>query len=186
MSFTDLASLGSFVSGIAVLASLVFLYFQLRQLNLQVRQGERNQQASIRHSRITRAVDLQLARADPGLTDAWQHGLENPDAITQTELGQFMNLCRATFFHLEDSFYQHEEGLLNEDAFAVVLGGSRALAGYPGYRLAWKTVRRQYASRFADFVDGIVAQASLDPPAHTPSVDEWKTAFAAESASASH
>lgn len=33
MSRSDLASLGSFVSGFAVLVSLVFLYFQLRQMN---------------------------------------------------------------------------------------------------------------------------------------------------------
>ena len=78
MSLSDLASLGSFVSGLAVLISLVLLFFQLRQLNQQVRQTERNQQASIRHGRITRGVDIQLARADPGAADAWRRG-ERPN-----------------------------------------------------------------------------------------------------------
>ena len=41
MSLTDLASLGSLVSAIAVLISLIYL-------SLQVKQAERNQQASIR------------------------------------------------------------------------------------------------------------------------------------------
>ena len=58
MSLSDLASLGSFVSGIAVLMSLVYLA-------LQVRQTERNQQISIRHSRASRTVQLHLALADP-------------------------------------------------------------------------------------------------------------------------
>jgi hypothetical protein len=41
MSLTDLASIGSLVSGVAVLVSLIYL-------SLQVKQAERNQQASIR------------------------------------------------------------------------------------------------------------------------------------------
>ncbi len=56
MSLSVLASLGSFVSGFAVLISLIYLA-------LQVRQTERNQQVSIRHSRATRIVELHLALA---------------------------------------------------------------------------------------------------------------------------
>jgi len=44
MTRSDLASLGSFASGFAVLVSLIFLYFQLRLVNRQVLQAERQQQ----------------------------------------------------------------------------------------------------------------------------------------------
>jgi hypothetical protein len=184
MSLSDFASLGSLVGGLAVLVSLVLLYFQLRQLNQQVRLTERNQQASIRRGRITRGVDIQLARADPGVADAIRRGMQDPDEMTQTEVSQFLNSCRAMFLHLEDSFYQHEEGLLNEEAFATVVAGARGLAGNPGYRVAWNTARRQYAGRFGDFMDGIVARARLEPPIRVPSADEWRAAYAAEAASA--
>ena len=175
MSLSDLASIGSLVSGAAVLGSLIYLA-------LQVQHADRNQQALIRHGRINRAVEIQLARADPVVADAWRRGAQNPDEITQTELGQFLSICRALFFDLEDSFYQHEEGLLNEDAFATVLAGSRALAGIPGIRTAWKVGRRQYAGRFGDFMDGIVSRSG-QPPTVVPSVDEWRAAYAAETAS---
>ena len=179
MSLSDLASIGSLVSGAAVLGSLIYLA-------LQVRQTDRNQQASIRHGRITRVVDMLVARAEPELADAWRHGLQNPEAITPTELTQFLALCTAMFAHLEDSFFQHEEGLLNDDAFAFVLAGTRSMTGNPGFRVAWKSnVRRLHAGRFRDFMDGIVARAGLEPPAQIPSVDEWRAAFAAETASAS-
>jgi hypothetical protein len=186
MSLSDLASIGSFVSGAAVLVSLIFLYFQLRQLGQQVRQAERNQQASIRHSRITRAVDIQLARADPGLTEAWRHGARGSIEVTQTEVDQFLTLCRAQFLHLEDGFHQHEEGLLNEDAFTTVLAGVRTLASIPGVRVAWERNRRNYGGRFVAFVDGVVASARLEPPNRTQSVDEWRAAIAAETVSAPH
>jgi hypothetical protein len=184
MSLSDLAALGSFVSGVAVLVSLVLLFFQLRKLNQQVRQTERNQQASIRQGRSAQSVNIQLARLDPSVADAFRRGLQNPDEITQTELTQFLSTCRAYFQHVEDAFYQHEEGLLNDDAFATALAGTRGLAGYPGYRTAWKTARRGHAGGFRDFMDGIISRARLEPPSHFPSVDEWRLAYAAEAASA--
>lgn len=172
MSLSDLASLGSFVSGFAVLASLVYLA-------LQVRQTERNQQISIRHSRVTRTVDLHLALADPAVADAWLHGLRSPQEITQTELSQFIHLCRAHFFHFEDSFYQREEGLLNDEAFETVVAGARLLARSPGVRTAWRFARPNFGGRFLKFMDGVVAGAAAEPPVNL-SLDAWKVAFASE------
>jgi hypothetical protein len=173
MSLSDLASLGSFVSGIAVLISLIYLA-------LQVRQAERNQQTSIRHSRVSRSVEFQLTTADPGVVDAWQGGLLGAGAkeMTESQQSQFLALCRGLFFHLEDSFYQHEEGLLNEEAFETMLASARVFAGNPGARAAWKTLRRNFAGRFAKFMDDIVAQATRNPT--RPALDEWKAACAAE------
>jgi hypothetical protein len=172
MSLSDLASLGSFVSGFAVLISLIYLA-------LQVRQTERNQQISIRHSRVSRIVDLQLALADPAVAEAWLHGSGSPQEITQTELSQFTHLCRALFFHFEDSFYQREEGLLNDDAFETVVAGARLLARSPGVRAAWRITRPNFGGRFLDFMDGVVAGSAVEPPVSL-SLEAWKVAFASE------
>jgi hypothetical protein len=172
MSLSNLASVGSFVSGFAVLISLIYLA-------LQVRQTERNQQISIRHSRVSRTVDLHLALADPAVADAWLHGLGSPDGMTQTEVGQFTNLCRAHFFHFEDSFYQREDGLLNDAAFETVVAGARLLARSPGVRAAWRIARLNFGGRFLDFMDGVVATSAVEPPVDL-SLETWKTAFASE------
>jgi hypothetical protein len=172
MSLSNLAALGSFVSGFAVLISLIYLA-------LQVRQTERNQQISIRHSRASRTVELHLALADPAVADAWLHGLGSPQEITQTELSQFINLCRALFFHFEDSFYQREEGLLNDDAFETVVAGARLLARSPGVRSAWRMARPNFGGRFLDFMDSVVAGSAVEPPVDL-SLEAWKVAFASE------
>jgi hypothetical protein len=148
-------------------------------LALQVRQTERNQQISIRHSRVTRTVELHLALADPAVADAWLHGLGSPQEITQTELSQFINICRAHFFHFEDSFYQREEGLLNDDAFETVVAGARLLARSPGVRTAWRMARPNFGGRFRDFMDGVVAGSAVEPPVDL-SLEAWKVAFASE------
>ena len=177
MSLSDLASIGSLVSGAAVLVSLIYLA-------LQVRQTDRNQQASIRQGRTTRAIDLLLAQLEPGVANAWARGLEAPGEITQTELRQFLSMCRAQFHHVEDAFYQHEEGLLSDAAFATVLEGMRGLARFPGTRAAWKRIRRTHTGRFADFMADILARARHEPQYHVPSMDEWRADVAAEAAGA--
>jgi hypothetical protein len=172
MSLSDLASLGSFVNGLAVLISLVYL-------SIQVRQTKRNQQIAIRHSRASRIVQLQLALADAGVADAWLHGSSHPQEITQTELGQFISLCRALFFHFEDSFYQREEGLLNDDAFETVVAGARLSARSPGWRAAWRIARPNFGGRFRDFMDGVVAASAVESPVDL-SLETWKLAVASE------
>jgi hypothetical protein len=118
------------------------------------------------------------------VADAWLHGSGSPQALTQTELGQFTNLCRALFFHFEDSFYQREEGLLNDDAFETVVAGVRFSARSPGWRTAWKMARPNFGGRFLDFMDGVVAGATAAPPVDL-SLEAWKVAFAAEASRAS-
>ncbi|HEX8794973.1 MAG TPA: hypothetical protein VF765_28700 [Polyangiaceae bacterium] len=177
MSLSVLASLGSFVSGFAVLISVVYLA-------LQVRQTERNQQISIRHSRVSRTVELHLALADPAVAQAWLHGSGNPQEITQTELSQYIHLCRAYFFHFEDSFYQRQEGLLNDAAFETVVAGVRLSARSPGWRAAWKIARPNFGGRFRDFMDRLVAASAVEPPVDL-SLEAWKVAFASEASRAS-
>ena len=177
MSLSDLASLGSFVSGFAVLTSLIYLA-------LQVRQAKRNQQISIRHSRVSRIVELHVALADPAMADAWLHGSGSPQELTQTELSQFLHLCRAHFFHFEDSFYQREEGLLNDDAFETVVAGARLLARSPGLRAAWRMARPNFDGRFLVFMDGVVARSAAEPPVDL-SLEVWKVAFASETSRSS-
>jgi hypothetical protein len=172
MSLADLASLGSFVNGLAVLISLIYLA-------LQVRQTKRNQQIAIRHSRVSRIVELHLGLADAAVADAWLHGSGSPQEITRPELGQFINLCRALFFHFEDSFYQREEGLLNDEAFETVVSGVRYSARSPGFRAAWKLSRSNFGGRFLSFMDGVVAASAIEPPVDL-SLESWKTAFASE------
>lgn len=103
MSLSDLEAIGSFINGLGVLVSLVFLYFQLRQVNLQVRQTEKNQQALIRQNRATRVVDLNMRRAEASLVDAIRKGQNGEYDISISELSQYRFNCIAMFFNLEDT-----------------------------------------------------------------------------------
>src|SRR3954464_16022643 len=111
MSLSDLASIGSLISSIAVLVSLIYLA-------IQVRQAERNQQASIRQGRATRAVDIILATAEPALVEAMPKGACGAADLTPMQFGQFAAIYGAFLASAEDTWLQYKEGLLSEAVFA--------------------------------------------------------------------
>jgi hypothetical protein len=182
MSLSDLASLGSFTSGVAVLISLVFLYFQLRQVNAQVRQAERNQQAAIQQERSGRVSDITLWAVAPPYVEAFMKGMAGAPDMTETELAQFQAYAFARITISEDTFLQHKNGQLNDEAFA---GFTRMYAGAfrsPGVRVMWKWVKGAYNPTFVAFTDDLIAQTSIGGP--PPAVARWKADLAEVSSAA--
>ena len=99
MSLSDLAALGSFINGLAVLVSLVFLYFQLKQIGAQVKQAEKNQQATIRQGRTARLVEILTRGTDPSVAEAITMASWGDEKMTITQLAQSIHpshnlLCR--------------------------------------------------------------------------------------------
>ena len=184
MSLSELAEIGSFISGVAILTSLIFLYFQLRQIKHQVKQAEKNQQSAIRQGRATRTVGIVLTGAKPSLADAFVKGNSGMEDISLTQLAQYSAVCRATFINCEDTYYQHKDGLLDEAAFAGFVAGMKGSFLNPGYRAQWKNARRNYGIEYVEFMDKLVAETPVLAPADL--LARWRTDVAAEKAIARH
>src|SRR5450755_1342360 len=92
MSLSDLAALGSFISGLAVLASLGFLYFQMRQVAEQVRQADRNQRAAnvLQTIRFSNAFNVGLMQ--PELSRIQLKLVRGDTDLTEVETMQALNL----------------------------------------------------------------------------------------------
>lgn len=170
MSLADLASLGSFVSAVAVLISLIYL-------SLQVKQAERNQQASIRATRVTRIVDIYMRLAEPSLSDAVVKAGAGMD-VSDVQVRQFAFYCGARFYQAEDSFNQFREGLLGQVIFDSLVVGLKVSLGQPGMRAYYKRHRVDFGKDFVDFVDKLMEETPLtrSPDA----VAQWRADVAAE------
>ena len=173
MTLSDLASIGSLISGSAVLVSLVYL-------SLQIRQTERNQQASIRQGRINRAVEMVIARMVPAVAEAVSNGIDGDQNLTAQQLALFVAYADALFLHAEDTYYQHEVGLLNEAAFGTFAAYQRYAFTQCGMRVQWKRQRVYYAGAYIEFMDKLLAEASISL-AHDALTD-WRTDVLAERA----
>ena len=158
MSFSDLASVGSFVSGFAVLVSLIYL-------SLQVKQAERNQQAAIRAARTSRIIDLMMGCTESSVAEAVVKGTRGAKDLSETQVFQFTSYGSARFFNAEDAFYQHREGLLNEFSIESVSDGLRVSFASPGLRAVYKRARNMLGREFVEFADALLSATPLAPDA---------------------
>jgi hypothetical protein len=174
VTLTDLASLGSFVSGVAVLASLVFLYFQVRQVTQQVLQTERNQRAILQQGRAARSVGLALEVASSAsLADAVQRVLSGDADTPATAFSQFFFWASALVTGFEDTYFQHSRGMLDDEAFeSAVAMMSRQLAN-ESFRATWRAMRAAKSAGFREFVDQLEKKAAATPQAPS-SLELWK------------
>jgi hypothetical protein len=183
MSLSDLASLGSFVSGVAVLVSLVFLYHQLRQIAAQIQQADRNQRASIREERTSRTVSALNAYLDPAIIDCVFDGNIGSETMTPTQIRQYFIIVMGRLNNVENAYSQHLEGLLDRVAFDQVRASLKAALATPGFRAMWQIVRPQFEDRFVAYIVALLA----DTPALYAEEDmtvRWRSASATERAKA--
>jgi hypothetical protein len=176
MSLSDLASIGSFVSGAAVVVSFVFLA-------LQIRQGNRNQRALMQQGRAERTVDILLRTAEPALHESMMRGASGDQTLEPAKVDIFVRIGIAAFVNWEDAFLQHRTGAIDPAGRSADEAAMRAILSAPAYRATWKTVRYQFGGDYRDYVDGMVREVK---PA--PSVDlggMWKTHLAQELAALS-
>jgi hypothetical protein len=149
MSLSDLASLGSFVSGIAVLVSLIYL-------SLQVRQAERNQRAIVQQARISRSSDQLMHLAEPALARAWLKVVSSPGDATEEESFQFVVIVTAMLRNAEDVWFQHELNLLDAASLNNQLGPLRTVLSTRAGAALWNVARRNYDEKFVARVDALV------------------------------
>ena len=162
MSLSDLASIGNFVSGLAVLASLIYL-------SLQVSQNTRHTRALIQQGRVTGIATNYIAMADADLAKAHivgNGGVPSPEEIQRR---QFWLQCVAAMVRTEDSFFQHEAGLIGDDQFSRARALFVQVLKGPGLRQYFvrNVIQAEPSgmpSGFKAFVQGALAEAELASP----------------------
>jgi hypothetical protein len=170
MSLSDLASLGSFVSGVAVVVSFVFLGLQIRQTN-------RNQRSVIQQGRADNNLELMLRLTEPHLQESMMRGRAGDLTMSAAQIDAFVRAWIATFSVWEDGFLQRQRGTIDRDSLAADAANHRVFLSYPGCRAAWRTTRGQFTGAFRDYLDGMVRDT---PPANAPDVAATWKAFVAE------
>jgi hypothetical protein len=155
MSLTDLASIGTLVSGVAVVISLIYL-------GLQIRQNTRHQRASMQQGRSARMVDIMLRSAEPDMVQTILRGRAGDPDMSPLELETFLRATTAFFLSFEDGFVLRRSGMLDDTTIA---GDDAALKNHilpwPGYRTAWDMLKSGMQPDFRDYVDSLAVQTPI-------------------------
>ena len=168
MTLADLSSLGSLISGIAVLVSLVYL-------SLQIRQSTKHSQALIQQGRAARLADTALRIAELRADDRLNGCFEGVPEASAKDISRFLHVARAVFISSEDSFLQGEERLLSPTAFESYKASLRVGMGSSGLGAAWILTRDMYEPKYRTFMDEIYGD--LNRTVSSRSADAWRNAL---------
>ena len=165
MSLEQVFYVSQSIAAVAVIASLLYLA-------QQVRQAERVQRATMQQGRADRTSQASLAAANPELARVFQKGAAGDPELAREDFTQWMLMCRALFLSGEDSFLQHEAGMLSDAAFGSYVAGVKFYFSMPGMRAAWKLTEGQFGSDFRAFGNAMLAQTAVMENADAYS--EWR------------
>jgi hypothetical protein len=175
MLLSDLASVGSLVSGVAVVVSLAFLALQIRQANA-------NQKSLMQQGRSARTVEMLMKMSDPVLSEtivgAWSGGATDEPA----QIFAFYSFACACFWNYEDSFLQFRAKTLEASGWATDELTLRSLLANPAYRAVWRMARNGMNADYRHYLDRLMQESKVAEPTDIAQV--WAAYFAEERAGA--
>ncbi len=157
MTLSDLAAIGSFISGVAVAVTLIVLV-------VQTRQSIKNQRSLILQGQFARTSELILKLSESHLSDIAVRVDRSEPSLSSSELLAFTRVWHAFFAGLADSYLQHKLGTLDRANWDSVVTGLKQMMTLPSVRVSWKMTRMLTDGSFRDFVDGVMSEVRVVPP----------------------
>jgi hypothetical protein len=163
MTLQDLGSLGELVGAIAVVVSLVYLAFQIRQ---NTRQIDHNTQAarasafdsSIAHTMVARQAIFENA----DVARIYHEGSIDPDSLTEQERLRYRLIVHNVLWSIWNLQSQAQVGDLAAETWQAQLMILRRIMSSKGARWFWSSYSEEFGASFQEEVARI-----LEAPAET-------------------
>jgi hypothetical protein len=149
MSLSDLAAVGSFISGLAVLASLIFVGFQLKQNTEAVRAA-----ASQAHSQNWQQITLPVVESGD-FARVWRLGLDDVGCLTEDERVRFYAFAGAALRFFEGARLQWRHGQLDKEHWHNVEKTAIDFAATPGFKAYWAARRHWLSPEFQKWYESL-------------------------------
>ncbi|HVE03120.1 MAG TPA: hypothetical protein VNB30_03580 [Rhizomicrobium sp.] len=155
MSLEQASLISQIISAVAILASLVFLIFQIRGNTRALR--SQSYFNGMTHGQ--RPFEMMIA--DEDLTRIVNIGYNSPDALPKDDRERFNLHTFMLVNSWEYFFYQHRDGSIPSQLFAGTDAHMRVLVRTkPGLRVFWDEYRHAYDEPFLSYVAAIFDERS--------------------------
>jgi hypothetical protein len=171
VSLSDLASIGTLASGLAVLVSLIFL-------NLQTRQTVRNQQSLMQHGRVEQMSGWLRYIGEPEVADLMLRG--NEGVLELVDYAAYHSVLWSILVVYENNFIQHRSGMLDAAQYDATMGSMKFQAALPGFRANWLNTRHMFDAQFAAFLDDLIEKTPVIVAVGARSHARWTRTAAQE------
>lgn len=137
MSLQDLGALGEMIGGFAVVVSLIYVAYQVRQSSRQIELNSRHIQASMYHATNDDFYRwFSLVAQDKELASLWLRGLQS-EALSPEEKLRFNSLASMLFLSYENNFEQLKLGTMQRKTFEIAREEIGRLLSRPAIKAWW-------------------------------------------------
>ncbi len=147
MTLTDLANVAEVLAGLGVIASLIYVGFQIKETRKAVR-------ATTAQARTDLGVQLISARWTSDIADLLVISVDDPQSLTKAERFKLKGFFTAHVRHCMNMFYQQQEGLLDEFwSHGVARVTVYWIRNYPWIVDEWESVQKTLPPDFVKFIN---------------------------------
>jgi hypothetical protein len=149
-SLSKVLQIGELVAAFAVVVSVGFVVFEIRQ-NSEAQIRATTQQAVSNYiSSLERHVD------NPDFTCLYIRGAQNYRALRGDERLRFSAYYMSTYYQLQEMLRLAEEGSIDADTWSGFRGLLIETTRYPGVRQWWSDRRHWFSSRYQAYIDALM------------------------------
>jgi hypothetical protein len=160
VNLETLANLGEFVSGVAVVLSLVYLA-------VQIRQNTRAQRTDSYARALDRIAQIQGRMSQEGeLADILRKGLVDHRQLSERERIQFTWIFYEMFGAFEFIFHQSRGAALADDVWQRWSATLLWWLSFPGVRAWWDARPSPFTPSFTEFIESHRSATPPDPDAN--------------------
>ena len=157
MTLEEWAFVAQIVSAIAVVASLVFVGFQLRHATAAIRATSSQAHSSLYTDLVQSIID----NAD--FARAWSIGVSNPNKLSEEDWVRFVAYASALFRLYESSRVQWLNGRLDEEHWHTIERQAADFGHLPGLERAWRLRGHWYSPEFRAWFEGLKTAGTPRP-----------------------
>lgn len=168
MNLQDLAAIGESVGGLAVLVTLVYLAYQLRQTaRLERAAGQRDLLSQVRSW-------IELTAVNPDLFPVLQRGLNDLDSLSPAEKERCSAWVWSLLFLAEQALYMERDGVIHGVSYQGFLDATLAVVATPGGRVLWSGIRNAIGDDISNHIDRALERRAPDAPDWTTLLPHWR------------
>jgi hypothetical protein len=154
MTLEQFAWLGNIVSGLGVIATVIYTAIQIRSNTLAVRASAFQEVVDSFAS-----ISFDIAK-DKNLTDLFLRAGRDYSALSDVERAQYNFMLLSFLRRAESLYFQSESRTLRDKHWAGIRASISWVMSSPGALASWKDIKNRFNPQFVAFIDGLNAAGS--------------------------
>ena len=144
MSWDAIAAIAEGLGAIGVIATVIYLAFQIRQNTNSI-------QGSTQQALMSQEISIYALLAQ--YSNVFRRGCASIEDLDADEVVTFEYLVSAFLSQSYSAYVQYQRNLITESVWAAYLADYKNIIENPGFRLAWSKIRSAFPIEFCQCLD---------------------------------